>query len=596
VIRSEQARSASRRRVRVDFGRASQGAKRPLLRYSALRLQRARAKQGGLAAIVLLVALVMGSLYALVNSMSTATAQIAAQRDEVTQAALKEAKQALIAWAALRASQGPGHLPCPDRDNDGDSEGAACGNADTRIGRLPWKTLGLPDLRDSSGERLWYVISSDFLNQTGNPVNSNTQGQLTVTGASAATGIVAIIFAPGPALAGQDRSGPQWPAKCNVATDNNCRVQNYLEGENANAPDKPFENMASSTDLFEVRTRCEQANCQGGQFNDQLIVITHADLFDVVENVVAKRVQDQIAPKIQDYVSAWGIYPFAAPFDDQTLIDPPTTPQRAQNKYYGRNTTNGLLPVAYDESWTGVETDWVGWDKTSFSVTKSGSGDDVPVSCAWQFSVEVNDSRYVCTFNYSPPLTVHVRGTMKNVARSFALPVCLGGCTDPSQNLRVNVSGIPISPKTPTQSIQSTGDAQVEFDLALLPIPAVVSITFPPPQFSPLVKPKDDALGWFVKNNWHQQTYYAVADGCRLGGGSCVAGVTVQDSEGASVAKAVLVLAGRHLLGGTRGWTIANYFESNNASSPSFNETTNNVFRRGFRSQTFNDKLVVVAP
>jgi hypothetical protein len=29
-----------------------------------------------------------------------------------------------------------------------------------RLGRLPWKTLGLPDLRDGDGERLWYAVSS----------------------------------------------------------------------------------------------------------------------------------------------------------------------------------------------------------------------------------------------------------------------------------------------------------------------------------------------------------------------------------------------------------------------------------------------------
>ena len=36
-------------------------------------------------------------------------------RDGATAAALKEAKEGLIAWAATRAADGPGHLPCPDR-------------------------------------------------------------------------------------------------------------------------------------------------------------------------------------------------------------------------------------------------------------------------------------------------------------------------------------------------------------------------------------------------------------------------------------------------------------------------------------------------
>ena len=29
-------------------------------------------------------------------------------------------------------------------------------------GRLPWKTLAIPDLRDGAGERLWYAVSVRF--------------------------------------------------------------------------------------------------------------------------------------------------------------------------------------------------------------------------------------------------------------------------------------------------------------------------------------------------------------------------------------------------------------------------------------------------
>ena len=68
---------------------------------------------------------------------------------------------------AHHAVVGPGYLPCPDLDNDGWAE-ATCGsqNGDSgqaeRLGRLPWKTLGLPDLRDGYGERLWYAVSSKY--------------------------------------------------------------------------------------------------------------------------------------------------------------------------------------------------------------------------------------------------------------------------------------------------------------------------------------------------------------------------------------------------------------------------------------------------
>ena len=62
---------------------------------------------------------------------------------------------------------GPGYLPCPDPDDDGWAE-STCGSLARhlgqaeRLGRLPWKTLGLPDLRDGRGERLWYAVSTRY--------------------------------------------------------------------------------------------------------------------------------------------------------------------------------------------------------------------------------------------------------------------------------------------------------------------------------------------------------------------------------------------------------------------------------------------------
>jgi hypothetical protein len=62
---------------------------------------------------------------------------------------------------------GPGYLPCPDLDDDGWAE-PTCGSQNgesgqsERLGRLPWKTLGLADLRDGHGERLWYAVSSKY--------------------------------------------------------------------------------------------------------------------------------------------------------------------------------------------------------------------------------------------------------------------------------------------------------------------------------------------------------------------------------------------------------------------------------------------------
>lgn len=151
------------------------------------------------------------------------------ERDKKTAAALAEAKAALLGYAASRnlntiacASASncprPGDLPCPDTNNDGVAE-SSCGNAagtteqESRLGRLPWKTLGLSDLRDGDGESLWYAVSNPYkYNYRYRPLNSDTLGTITlrdssgmvIHDATAESGLVAIVIAPGSPLIRQD--------------------------------------------------------------------------------------------------------------------------------------------------------------------------------------------------------------------------------------------------------------------------------------------------------------------------------------------------------------------------------------------------------
>lgn len=118
-----------------------------------------------LMAIVLLVAVLAAAA-----ALQASTRSLTIERERASESALAQAREALIAYAAdraINASVGPGYLPCPDLDNDGWAE-STCGSlaGDTgqeqRLGRLPWKTLGLPDLRDGHGERLWYAVSTKY--------------------------------------------------------------------------------------------------------------------------------------------------------------------------------------------------------------------------------------------------------------------------------------------------------------------------------------------------------------------------------------------------------------------------------------------------
>lgn len=232
--------------------------------------------------LLLLVILIIGVgavFYAFVGATGSAI-----ERDKITAAALAQAREALIGYAASDNNR-PGSLPCPDLitnmagniPNDGTTDlyaGNECpgyvASSNVYLGRLPWRTLRLPDLRDGSGERLWYAVSREFArNPTcmtpvspGCPLNSDTLGQLTVTGVAPASNAVAVIFAPGPALGNQTR---------NTAGENT--ASNYLEGENADGNNFTFTTQASST-----------------TFNDRLLAFTNADLMPVVEQRVAREI------------------------------------------------------------------------------------------------------------------------------------------------------------------------------------------------------------------------------------------------------------------------------------------------------------------
>lgn len=237
--------------------------------------------------LVLIIAIAIGFVF----DYSRPTA-LAIEHDKQTAAALAQAKAALIGYAASDANR-PGELPCPDVNNDGqltlgiDFTGGAGSPCVNLLGRLPWKTLGLPDLRDGSGERLWYTLSDNFHAGATPPLTSDTMGQLTVTGGAPATNVVAIVFSPGEVLNTQVRD----PANQN-------NVANYLEGENANGDTIFTTGAASAT------------------FNDRLLVITNADLMPVVEQRVAREMISilqsyKTATAALGYNGGAGVYPWA---------------------------------------------------------------------------------------------------------------------------------------------------------------------------------------------------------------------------------------------------------------------------------------------
>ena len=189
--------------------------------------------------------LLAGTSFMLARMENTAGPRL--REAAVTARALADAKRAIVGWSVAGGIAGdgtehpPGLLPFPDRNNDaGGYDGRAdCvthGLSDRHlIGRLPragetspcpGRALGV-ELRDGSGEPLWYAVSRNIVNYRGGssldpPINP---GLLDATPAypwirlidmdgaalTASDGdpleIAAVIIAPGPPLAGQTRSG-----------------------------------------------------------------------------------------------------------------------------------------------------------------------------------------------------------------------------------------------------------------------------------------------------------------------------------------------------------------------------------------------------
>lgn len=210
-------------------------------------------------------------------------------RERRTEAALAEAKEALIFYAASYADRNtgdvPGYLPCPDNGTDEGTPSTgtvACATRDVSVlGRLPWKILGLTDIRDGSRECLWYAVSGNFkanLNKTG-LMNWDTNGLLTVNhnGVNIATGntpsgAVAVIFAPGEAIGVQTRAGAVAPL-CG----GNYAASNYLDTSGGT-------NNADMTGIGANYIKTFSAGAAvAGTFNDRLLFITAEEIFDAIE-------------------------------------------------------------------------------------------------------------------------------------------------------------------------------------------------------------------------------------------------------------------------------------------------------------------------
>jgi len=162
-------------------------------------------KQRGAALLLFVIALVMAATYALLKKVNQAPSD--ALRDGYTMEQLNRARAALLGYALngldpVTATVQPGRLPCPDYTLDGDSDACVIVGGYVQPGRLPWRTLGLSELRDTGNEPLWYVPAIEF--NGSQPINSNSDTTaLRIDGGADA--IVAVVLSAGAVLGTQSR-------------------------------------------------------------------------------------------------------------------------------------------------------------------------------------------------------------------------------------------------------------------------------------------------------------------------------------------------------------------------------------------------------
>ena len=570
--------------------------------------------QRGFALIALLSLAALISAFLIASALNLTSAGISNEREDRSMSALRKAKAALIAYAANEQWQNtggatpfqPGALPCPDRDNDGIAEDhefpqKPCDTPLKRIGRFPWQTIGADDLRDASGESLWYAVSAGFLRNTPsytNVINSDTLGQLTVNGSAPASNVVAIVFAPGEAIQGQVRS----PANLNDPA-------SYLE---------QFDSLTYAT--FTSTGLPSAIN------NDRLLVITQAELMATVEPIVAANIERDVKPLLADYFSKWGRYPFA-----MTFVSPPV----AQSAYLGTlNQPRGLLPVTNDPNsftWSAHVTSIVGsgtgyYDGTTNTISPN------PTICS--ISSPPPPLTVTCSVNYlrsggvggddRPDIKIEI---FLNASKAFAdIPPSMNApetlamvkadgvtslSTQPSPYGRWSAVGSPPNPPTLSSFVLRADGAVVTYTGRLQNADTTsnrvtITIPLPVPSYLPrLTNPSstNPNIAWFLSNQWYRQTYYAMSLGYAPGGaGGCSQPpatpppplcLTVNNLPSPTNNKqAILVFSGRALNGSNRpSANLADYLEGENSTPGDL------IFEHRAGTPTaINDRVVVVSP
>lgn len=337
-------------------------------------------------------------------------------RDVQTQKALNEAKRALISYAVNypelnnRPDRGPGYLPCPDQGPnqtpnpmpgqyddsliDGIKQENCSANTGSTLGLLPFADLGLSDLRDSSGERLWYAVSQNFKHHQNvtHVINSETPGLITVDDLD---DIVAVVIAPGPPIGSQNRRGDS-DYQALIDREFYRVASNYLEDANAITGGGVQEYVTASSD--------------DSDFNDRLVFITRQEIMSAIE----LRVVNEVRRVLANYYDQNEAYPWLAPFTDNDPVGDPKAGGRLLWGTAGNDSgASTLNDSTADFIQAGVQSGDIVWNLTNGawvvvgSVANSNQINLNELTFGGNYSFDVGDEYYIDTRNSADSL----RGT-----------------------------------------------------------------------------------------------------------------------------------------------------------------------------------------
>ena len=532
-----------------------------------------------LALTTLVVVVSAGIVLHRLDDLESAVHSALAAKTQTTDA-LAQAKAAVLFYAASDDSvQRPGELPCPDVDYTVGADNPCT----TLRGWLPHTALGSTQIRDASGERLWFALTDGYHKGHSAILNSETQGDLRLDGTA---DIVAVIIAP---MAPLDDNGarPGAADPHDAQTD----VGAYLEEGNADGDLTTFLTEAAGS----------------GELNDRIVAVTRAELMAMVE----KRVLGEVARALSGYLAGADALPWLTP-----LQDPATSPFKAS-----LGTRAGHLSF-HQVGETFETARFRGrWDLPNADITIEGdsvsNGDmtagDHNISnglgatggpqCLFTDKLQVNCSGYEestgdCngesgtlirrTYDFvftgedavlQKPKTSQFRRRRVRINKpSSPDDIPLGS------NITFTITDVALSgPELGNQCGKGTliNDGDTTGFMQVAKIRWELGAGEEIPQ-------------WILQQQWHHQLYVAYADPLKpsnsptdcSAGSTCLSlsGVTPSDDK-----RAVVVLAGNELAGQNRDtWSVSAYYEEANTS------LGDDAFKTADAGATFNDRVRVV--